>query len=582
VVVGAGPAGSTLAALLTKYRPGTSVLVIEKERFPRYKIGESLIVDVNRVLADMGALDAVDSAGFTRKYGVSFVWSATREPKTFLWREGTALVKPPQGYHLDYTYHVDRPIYDQILADCARGHGATVVHGWEVTGVLEEGDRIVGVRARSEEGQECEVHARFVIDAAGGHGPLSRSGLMGRALDHELLNIAVYGYYRGVRLHEEVTGAETRRRTALVTAPQGWVWVIPLRDGITSVGFVTSVAAFRESKTSDARSYHEAMLRSLPEYDILFGGAELVDHRGDGKLIHSVREYSYSCKTITGPGWAALGDASGFVDAILSIGCFVAQNHAQFLAYALATVLDGQCDEALALDSYALTVQENLRAFRAVAHMFYAFNPDMTVWWKECSNRLRRSNLVPEDADRMSFAAFFTGFAARSSLYEDALDAFSGEFLVQVSESLFGNSNPFERSRFEVHLRRARRMVEGDPVLRFAAPHTTRAFMLPRSGVGRLEAAVRLELEPERRSAKAGDDVARRIYLPADSASLLSLIDGRRRLSAIVDAVVGARDGASRGEHASEVLRTIERLAAMGAIERVDDECAEASPSPLP
>jgi hypothetical protein len=275
----------------------------------------------------------------------------------------------------------------------------------------------------SPDGVESVVRARYVIDAAGGHGPLTRSELMGRTLDDDLRNIAVYGYYRNVRPHAQLTGGEERRRTTIVTAPEGWVWVIPLKDGITSVGFVTSVAAFRAAGIVDPRQYHDAMLRSLPEFDPLFGDAELVDYRVDGRMIHTVREYSYSCKELWGPGWAAVGDASGFVDAILSIGCFVAQNHGQFLAYALASVLDGQCDEALAFESYATTAQENLRAFRAVAHIFYAFNPDMTAWWRECSERLRSSDLVPEDSDRTSFAAFFTGFAARTSLYEDALDA---------------------------------------------------------------------------------------------------------------------------------------------------------------
>jgi hypothetical protein len=334
---------------------------------------------------------------------------------------------------------------------------------------------------------------------------------------------------------------------------------------------VTSVAAFRDAGVTDPRQYHEAMLRSLPEFDQLFGDAELVDYRGDGRMIHSVREYSYGCEDVWGPGWAAVGDASGFVDAILSIGCFVAQNHGQFLAYALASVLDGQCDEALAMTSYATTLQENLRAFRAVAHMFYAWNPDMTAWWRECSARLRSSNLVPDDSDRTAFSAFFTGFAARSGLYEDALDAFSGQFLVEISESLFGPHRPFDRARMEGHMGRVQRLVEGDPILRFTAPYTVRPFLLPRSGAGRLEPAVRLDLQVERAPGQARDPVARRIYLPSFTADLPGLIDGRRRLSAIVDALVargGDPAGPRRAEATAEVKRTVLRLAAMGALER--------------
>jgi flavin-dependent dehydrogenase len=573
VIVGAGPGGSTTAAILAKYRPNTSVLVLERQDFPRYKIGESLIIDINRVLADMGALPAVDAAGFTHKYGVTFVWGGERVPKTFFWQDGTSLVRPPVGYHLDYTYHVDRPRYDQILLDCAASHGVTVAHGQEVTEVLREDGRVVGVRARGADGAESEVRARYVIDAAGGQGPMSREGTVGRKLDEDLRNIAVYGYYRNVKPVDHLTGLEEHRRTTLITTPQGWVWVIPLSNGITSVGFVTSVANFRAANLLDPREYHEAMLRSLPEYDLLFGEAELVDYRNDGRMIHSVREYSYSCEQVAGPGWATVGDAGGFVDAILSIGCFVAQNHAQFLAYALATVLDDPRDEALAFSSYATTLQENLRAFRAVAHMFYAFNPDMTVWWQECSTRLRASNLVPNDDDRTAFAAFFTGFAARSSLYESALDAFSGPFLVEVSEGLFGSNKPFEREKMEGHSRRAQQMTEGDPVLRFAAPYKTRPFLLPRSGAGRLEKAIRLDLELELTQAvttpegQSREAVARRIYLPALAAAIPGLIDGRRSVSQIIEALAAANPGVTKQECAELVHPTVGRLAGMGALE---------------
>ena len=118
-IIGAGPAGLTLAALLAKYRPETSVLVLEKKRFPRYRIGESLIIDINRVLQDMGCMDEVDAAGFVPKYGSTFVWGDDRTPRTFVWPDWQEA-----GYPLPYTWHVERPVYDQILADCALGHGA--------------------------------------------------------------------------------------------------------------------------------------------------------------------------------------------------------------------------------------------------------------------------------------------------------------------------------------------------------------------------------------------------------------------------------------------------------------------------
>lgn len=155
---------------------------------------------------------------------------------------------------------------------------------------------------------------------------------------------------------------------------------------------------------------------------------------------------------------------------------------------------------------------------------------------------------------------------------KSALDAFSGPFLVEVSEGLFGSNKPFEREKMEGHSRRAQQMLEGDPVLRFAAPYKTRPFLLlPRSGVGRLEKAVRLDLDlaravtnPEGQSREA---VARRIYLPALAAAIPGLIDGKRPVSKIVEALAAANPGVTHQESAELVHPTIGRLAGMGALE---------------
>lgn len=572
VIVGGGPAGLTLASILKKYRPETSVLVLEKEHFPRHKIGEGLIVDINRVLFDMGALPAVDAAGFSKKYGVTFVWGEDREPQTFIWMNGPPPDPSPE-YQLEYTFHVDRPVYDQILADCATKHGAIVAHGFEVRGVLWEGDRACGVRARTDDG-ERSVRARYVVDCAGGHGPLTKE-VAGRAADAALRNIAVYGYYRGVDVDDALMAAQGKRRTLVITAPQGWFWVIPLMNGVTSVGFVTSVDHYLTSVERDPAAYHAAMLRSLPEYERLFARAELLDHRGDGRMIHTVREYSYSCDTLWGPGWVVAGDASGFVDAVLSIGCFVAQNHAQFLGYALASVLDGQSDEAVAFDSYATTVQENLRAFRAVAHMFYAFNPNIATWWRECAERLGASSLVPDDADREAFVTFSTGFAARNtSLYEDAIHAFGRTFVVELSERLFGPSRPFDRRRIDRHFEAAERLVAGDPALRFVAPYTTRPFALPHTGTGRLRALTRLEIQLPEPHGRMGAAVVKRVYLPDTHRRALDLFDGRHTLSAMAS-TLAAEGAGTVASCRQEVAGLAFRLACVGALARADAPRAE-------
>ncbi len=559
LVIGAGPAGLTLAGLLKKHRPATRVRVLERARLPQHKIGESLLLDVNRILADLGALDAVEAAGFSQKHGVTFLWGPRRAIHTFLWREGKAAVAPPSGYQLDYTWHVDRHRYDQILAEAARAHGAEVLEGHAVTEVLREGERVVGVRAEAD-GEVSEVRARWVIDCGSRAGPLARRDSE-RALDEQLRNVAVYGYLEGLGFDDALNGSEDARRTLVVTHPRGWLWVIPLAGGRASVGFVTSVEQLRADAPEDLERYYREALAEIPEHDALFGRARLVDYRGDGRLVRSVQEYSYQCARLYGPGWALCGDASGFVDAILSIGCFVAHSHAQFLACALASVLDG-ADEALALESYATSVRENLAAFRAVAHMFYAFNDTATDFWRACSAQLRASTLVPDARDREAALAFFSGFGARSGVYEEAVGSLGGSFLSDVGQQLFGDEALFRDDVVGAEAARARALVRGDARLVLAPGVRTRDFLLPRVSAGRLAQATRVELE-----ADAG---TRHLHVPVALAGALPLFDGSRTVTEVGDALApadaGRGDAGRRGPLHAEAMKLAYRLLCMGAL----------------
>ncbi len=575
VIIGAGPAGLTLASLLRRHRPSTRVVVLERQRFPRHKIGESLVVDINRVLADMGALDAVESAGFVNKYGATFIWGDRRSPVKFLWSEGEELVRAPEGYHLHHTWHVDRPRYDQILADNARGLGAAMHEGCKVHEVIFEGETAIGVRIVDDTGQEASLRARWVIDCAGGHGPLTQA-LGGKRIDDALRNIAVFGYLRGMRKTEALTGLPGSERTLILTHPYGWFWVIPISPEVTSVGFITRLDTYRAVGGSDAQAFYEARLRELPEFETLFAEATLCDHRDEGKLVHTVAEYSYTCTRLHGPGWALCGDAGGFVDAILSVGCFLGQTHAQFLAYALCSVLDDDCDEDLALSSYATVVGENLSAFRHVAYLFYAFNPSVHMWWSQCAAELRASTVVPDGDDRDAFVAFFTGFSARSALYEDAVSAFGGRFLLDVGEQLFGDAGRFAGRSIREGVDSARKFVRRNPVLRLRDDVSSRPFALPRTGSGRLAPVARLDLgEPGARV--GGLPTAKRLYLPQALADLPERMDGRLSLRELAQDLAARTLGLSADAAFREVCKVGYRLHCMGAVEEaeaVDQTCA--------
>lgn len=564
-IIGAGPSGSTLATLLRKYRPDTRVLVLEKEQFPRHKIGESLLVDINRILVDMGALEQVEAAGFSRKYGATFIWGDEREPFHFLWKEGTSIVKDPSGYQLEYTWHVDRAEYDQILVDAARREGAQVEHECAVSRLLFEGERVTGVEVRTADGELREITAKYVVDCAGAHGPAHRK-LSDRQLDESLRNIAVHGYMRNVGSDPALNGVD-EKRTLILTHEQGWVWVIPLRDGITSVGFVTAVDNYRKAGVTEPRAYYKQIIEQLREYDQLFRAADLVDYRGDGRLVHTVQEYSYQCENIEGPGWVTCGNAAGFVDAILSIGVYVAQTHAQFLACALRSVLDNAVPEREALACYATTIRENLGAFRAVAHLFYAFNGSMSEWWQGCSAQLRQSTLVPSTEDKGAFLAYFTGFSARSAIYEEAVNAFGGSFLLDVSAQLFGDQPLFSGGELSNEASLARALVRRNPILLLGAGISLREFWLPDVRTGELAPVTRMDIAHAK--LETSPELARRLYLPAELARVPELFDGRRTLAQVSEQLINQGYAGPRGSARLEVTKLAYRLACMGAVTEV-------------
>ena len=418
------------------------------------------------------------------------------------------------------------------------------------------------------------MRARWIVDCAGGHGPLTMLRA-GKQIDQALRNIAVYGYFEGLHKTQELTGLPGNERTLILTHPMGWFWVIPISETVTSVGFITKLDTFRAKGETDLRAFLLARLRELREFETVFADATLTDYRGDGKMVHTVSEFSYTCERVYGPGWAVCGDAGGFVDAILSVGCFLGQTHAQFLAYAIASVLDGDCDADLALGSYATVLTENLAAFRHVAYLFYAFNPTVHEWWQQCAAELRASTVVPDGDDRAAFVAFFTGFSIRSALYEDAISAFGGSFLLNIGAQIFGDTGRFAGQSVQDDVSAARAFIRRNPKLRLRDEVRARPFALPKTGSGRLAPVVRLDfgasapasLDAGVEPAAGGLPSSRRLYVPDSLAHLPALMDGTRTLRDLAADLVARHPDLSADEAFREVAKVAFRLACMGAID---------------
>jgi FAD-dependent halogenase len=240
VVIGGGPGGSTTAALLAK--KGYQVVMIEKERFPRYHIGESLIPGVLPILAELDASEEVDGAGFCKKYGITMLWGRTRE----LWSVDFA-----EASDYEYIYQVKRAEFDNLLMRRARLHGAHVIEEANVTDVIFEDGRCVGVRYTiNGSNQVAEIRARVVVDASGQARLLARRFKLVE-WHEDLKNLAIWTYFQGHLTYE----GRKSGNILLESMPDGWLWFIPFSDNTVSVGFVGPAAEIAKASSTWAAAW---------------------------------------------------------------------------------------------------------------------------------------------------------------------------------------------------------------------------------------------------------------------------------------------------------------------------------------
>ncbi|KAB7847848.1 tryptophan 7-halogenase [Streptomyces mobaraensis NBRC 13819 = DSM 40847] len=304
LVIGGGPAGSTAASLLSK--AGMSVKLLERETFPRYHIGESIASSCRTIVDLVGALDEVDSRGYTVKNGVLLRWG--KEDWAIDW---------PKIFGPDVrSWQVDRDDFDHVLLKNAVKQGADVTEGVTVKRVLFDGDRAVGAEwTDPDSGELVSEEFDYVIDASGRTGVISRH--LKNRQPHEIFrNVAIWGYWQGGSLlPTSPTGGIN-----VIGAPDGWYWVIPLRGDRYSVGFVCHQDRFLERRKE--HDDLEAMLASLVQEN-----PTVRDLMAEGEYQPGVRveqDFSYVADSFHGPGYYLAGDAACFLDPLLSTGVHLA------------------------------------------------------------------------------------------------------------------------------------------------------------------------------------------------------------------------------------------------------------------
>ncbi len=310
LVIGGGPAGSN-AAWRTR-GAGLSTLVVEKDAFPRFRIGESLLPHGNALLRETGVWPKIERAGFIEKYGASFHLSNGAADKHVVFSQ--ALVPG-----LEKTYQVERAKFDALLLDHAREAGAEVHTQTIVRAVTAEGE---GHRVALETTTGgTEVTARWIIDASG-RDQFFPSEIK-RALEPARTpkRIAIYNHFRGVARAAGPVGGNT----VVVRLPDGWFWIIPIDAERTSVGLVTTVEAMRQTRAEPADLFRQTVAASQKLSELMAGASPVMD-------FHVTSDYSYFRKNLAADNRVLAGDAGGFFDPIFSSGVYMATYSAKLAA----------------------------------------------------------------------------------------------------------------------------------------------------------------------------------------------------------------------------------------------------------
>ncbi len=315
-VIGGGPAGSTAATLLAQQ--GLRVAVFEREQFPRFHIGESLIPETYWVLQRLNMLPKMQRSHFVKKHSVQFVNAAGKLSAPFYFWDN----KP---HECSQTWQVVRSEFDQMMLDNAREHGAAAFEGTRVLDVLFEGDRAVGVRVQQRDETTHEVRAKVVVDASGQIGLLQNRFRL-RVWDPILNKGAVWTYWRGA--YRDTGRDEGATMVLQTTDKQGWFWYIPLHDDIVSVGIVAPAKAMLRGRGAREAVYAHAIELCPAVGSRLAGATQVTGH-------FVTKDYSYRSTANAGEGWVMIGDAYAFLDPLYSSGVLLALRSGEMAADAI-------------------------------------------------------------------------------------------------------------------------------------------------------------------------------------------------------------------------------------------------------
>lgn len=352
VVIGGGPAGATVSTLISQQ--GYRVELFERERFPRYHIGESLIPETYWVLQRLGMLGKMQASHFIKKYSVQFVNASGKQSAPFYFHDN----KP---HACSQTWQIRRSEFDMMMLQNAQEHGVSVHEGVRVLDVLVEQDRAVGVRIVDEAGREREVRADVVVDASGQSSLLIHKFKL-KVADPALNKGAIWTYFEGA--YRDQGKDEGATIVLSLGNKQGWFWYIPLHDNIVSVGVVADFDYLFKHRSGHEATYAEE-LKNCPALEQRLSAARQV------APIKATKDYTYRASRAAGDGWVLVGDAFGFLDPLYSSGVLLALKSGELAADAILEGLRNGDTSRAQLGKWEAGFVEGMNRMRRLVCEYY-------------------------------------------------------------------------------------------------------------------------------------------------------------------------------------------------------------------
>jgi len=386
IIIGGGPAGSTAATTLSQ--AGRKVLLLEKAKFPRFHIGESLLPYNRKIFDDLGVWGKVSTAGFTKKRAAQFLMGDGSHGNRLDFSKG-AFTEYPEAMQ------VERSKFDDILLHHSREHGVEVREESQVIGHGVEKDRVV-LKYRAADGVEHEVAAPYLIDASG-LGNLTANQESHREYYSNHRKLAIFSHFSGV----DMPTGEQSGDILVVRRENSWMWLIPISPEKTSVGLVIDAADFKSLGMTPQQAFDDAVL-GTPVVKKRFMQASRMED------LHVMADFSYKNERLVSPRVLRVGDASGFIDPMFSSGILLAMTSGQQGAQAIHEALKSGKPLTSAMKRYEKDNRKRIAIYWEFIENFYKlhftqlfFQPH-TRWGLVCS-----VNAVLAGRTDLSFAVWW-------------------------------------------------------------------------------------------------------------------------------------------------------------------------------